>query len=121
MHYQDFIENTESISEIDSTTSSGDLDYKGMTLEINKKDGEELFHFITDIKGELQILFYNHDDYRMSVKLLERIILKAKEVVKVMSDPSQLPTGNAESSHPEHQAPNSANEDKKDGETNDPQ
>jgi hypothetical protein len=85
MNYRSFIQKTRLISDIDSMVTSGDADFNGTALEIWGKNNEELFHIVNDQNGELQILFIKQD-YRMPVDLFERIIKKAKEVVRIINE-----------------------------------
>lgn len=80
--YLDFIEETRLISEIESCTTTGDLDYPGTALEIRDKDDNELFHIVTDSTSERQIIFFAQDkNFRIPLNLMEKIIKKAKEIV----------------------------------------
>jgi hypothetical protein len=85
MDYQSLIERARLIKSIESTATTGDVAYSGTALEITDENGEDLFHFVVDSKGDLQALFFSHaENYRMSMSDLEKIILKAKETVKVV-------------------------------------
>lgn len=77
MNYRAFIREARLIDDIESNTTTGDVDYNGTALEVYDKNGEELFHIVIDEQGEPQILFFaSPKDYRMPIDLLERIIKK---------------------------------------------
>jgi hypothetical protein len=83
MSYQSYIEKAKLINEIDSTSTTGDIEYGGTALEICEKDGNELFHIVVDKKGELQMLFLSSGhNFRLSLALMEDIIQKARQIVK---------------------------------------
>lgn len=83
MNYDSFIQNARLIDEIESNTSTGDLEYKGTALEVCDKDGKELFHVVVDDKGRSQFLFFaSKEHYRMPTELLEKIIAAARQLVK---------------------------------------
>jgi hypothetical protein len=79
MRYKKIIENAILINDIESNTTTGDLEYPGTALEICNKEGEDLFHFIVDGNGDIQALFFaNKYDYRIPVELLEKIVAKSE-------------------------------------------
>lgn len=83
MSYGSYIEKAKLVNEIDSISTTGDIEYDGAALEISEKDGDELFHIVVDKKGELQILFFSLDhNYKMPLELMEKIICKARQIVK---------------------------------------
>jgi hypothetical protein len=83
MKYLDFIEQAPLIRDIESTTTTGDLDYPGTALEISERGGNEIFHVVVDAYGEQQVLFLpSAEAFRIPLKLIEDIVSKAKEVVK---------------------------------------
>jgi hypothetical protein len=51
--YTRFIEAAPLISQIESTTSSGDLNYQGTAMEVSTTDGDELFHVVVDISYDI--------------------------------------------------------------------
>ena len=82
--YKTLIANTPLVSEVESTTTTGDLNYDGTALEIESVDGDELFHIVVDEKGESQFLFFRSEgNYRIPIELMERIIEGAKQHVRV--------------------------------------
>ena len=81
--YLESIEQTRLITNLQSCTTTGDVDYPGTALEITDQDGNDLFHVVVDGKGERQVMFFAaRDDYRLPLETLERIIARAKEVVQ---------------------------------------
>jgi hypothetical protein len=83
MNYTSYIENSKLIKDIESISTTGDADYDGTALEISEKNGDELFHVVVDKDGELQILFLSSEkNYRLPLELMERIILKSRQIVK---------------------------------------
>lgn len=82
MNYTSYIEKSKLISEIETSVTTGDIEYDGTALEICEKNGNELFHIVVDKSGEQQFLFFATDhNYRISIELMERIICKAKQTV----------------------------------------
>lgn len=80
--YTDFIKNTPLFDSIDTTTTTGDLDYNGTALEVATPNGTELFHVVVDEHGKRQFLFFSSkENYRLPVELLESVILAAKQNV----------------------------------------
>jgi hypothetical protein len=68
------------------TLTTGDVDYPGTALEVDA-ESRELFHVVIDQNGEMQALFIaQNKDYRISIKMLERIIESAKEEVRYIED-----------------------------------
>jgi hypothetical protein len=85
--YSDTIAETRLVREVQSCTTTGDLEYSGTALEISDEAGTELFHVVVDTNGERQLLFFpSSDGYRMPVDVMERILAKAKDVVNAMDD-----------------------------------
>lgn len=84
MKYVEFIESIRLIDDtLNSVLTTGDLDYPGTALEVYNDDEEELFTFIINERGERQVLFYDHSiPYRLSLDMLEKLILVAKEKVR---------------------------------------
>ena len=85
--YLESIEQTRLVANLQSCTTTGDVDYPGTALEITDQDGNDLFHVVVDGKGEQQVMFFaTKDNYRLPLEILERIIARAKEVVQPMGD-----------------------------------
>jgi len=83
MGYSEEIKKARLVEDVETTTSTGDMEYEGTALEVYDKQGEELFHIVVDDKGNKQLLFFEiKDRYRISLELMEQILIKAKEVVK---------------------------------------
>lgn len=81
--YSELIASARLVSSVDSATSTGDLEYSGTALEIADHFGEDLFHIVVDQDGEQQVLFFaTSQNYRIPLNLLERIVARAKEVVR---------------------------------------
>jgi hypothetical protein len=81
MGYLDFIEQAPLIREVDSCTTTGDLDYPGTALEIRVPNGDEILHVVVDGSGEKQVLFVLNGPLRVPLELLEQILETAKNVV----------------------------------------
>ncbi|MEW4569466.1 hypothetical protein AB1L88_16495 [Tautonia sp. JC769] len=82
--YKTLIASTPLVREIESTTTTGDLDYDGTALEIATIHGDELLHVVVDENGESQFLFFRSEgNYRIPVAVMERIIEAAKQHVRV--------------------------------------
>jgi len=80
--YMNHIEETHFVAEVESSLTSGDLDYPGTALEIRELGGEELFHVVVTSNGEQQVLFYAQgQDYRLPLDLVAQILNTAKEKV----------------------------------------
>ena len=85
--YSETIEQIRLVREVQSCTTTGDVEYSGTALEIADEEGNELFHVIVDMKGERQILFLpTTQGYRIPLDLMERILTKAKDVVNAIDD-----------------------------------
>ncbi len=85
--YIDFIEQSHLVEDIESTTTTGDLDYPGTALEVWESGGEELLHIVVDSKGQRQVLFLAHEQhYRLTLSALARIIASAEEDVHSVMD-----------------------------------
>ena len=83
MSYDSLIKKARLVNKIESTTTTGDLEYAGTALEICDEQGEDMFHIIVDMQGERQILFFAREEsYRLPLKLMEEILSKAREVVR---------------------------------------
>jgi hypothetical protein len=83
MSYDSLIKEARLVNKIESTTTTGDVEYDGTALEICDERGEDMFHIIVDMQGERQILFFaREENYRLPLKLMEEIISKAHEVVR---------------------------------------
>jgi len=83
MDYSSFIREAKLIDDVESTTTTGDIEYQGTALEIYDPQGKELFHIVVDDEGKKQVLFLeNQNKYRIPLELMERIITRAREVVK---------------------------------------
>jgi hypothetical protein len=83
MGYKETIGHARLIDDVDSTLTTGDIEYDGTALEIGDKNGTELFHVVIDDAGDTQILFFaSEENYRIPVKLMERILNRAKETVR---------------------------------------
>lgn len=82
--YAEMIEETPIIRHVETTVSSGDLDYNGTALEVEDASGNELFHVVVDEKGEQQLLVYPvNERFRIPLHVLEEVLLFAKKTVKV--------------------------------------
>jgi len=82
MGYLEFIEQVPLIREVDSCTTTGDVDYPGTALEVRLPSGDEILHVVVDGSGERQVLLLVHDGpLRVPLELLEQILARAKEVV----------------------------------------
>lgn len=80
--YSEIIEGTRLVRNVQSSTTTGDLEYSGTALEIADEVGKELFHVVVDATGERQILvFPSGEGYRIPLDLMERILAKAKDTV----------------------------------------
>lgn len=83
MSYDSLIKEARLVNKVESTTTTGDVEYAGTALEIYDEQGRDMFHIIVDTHGERQILFFaREENYRMPLKLMEEILSKAREVVK---------------------------------------
>ena len=83
--YMQKIEGTPLIADVDTTLTTGDLDYDGTALEVCDKSGNELFDVVVDSRGEKQLWFLPSDrGYRIPLELLERIVETAKQKVKLV-------------------------------------
>lgn len=81
--YAQRIENTPLVANVETTLTTGDLDYDGTALEVCDELGNELFHIVVDSNGERQFRFFRaNGDYRLPLELLEKIVRAAKEKVK---------------------------------------
>ena len=81
--YSEIIASARLITDVKTESTSGDLEYSGTALEVGDQDGVELFHVVVDEKGERQLLFFSSErDYRMPLELLERLLSRAKKVVR---------------------------------------
>ncbi len=86
-NYLGFIEQAHLVRDVSSTVTTGDLEYPGTALEIEDSEDGELFHVVVDSKGEQQVLFFSHDaNYRIPVRLLERILLMARDTVQKVDE-----------------------------------
>jgi hypothetical protein len=82
--YTRFIEAAPLISQIESTTSSGDLNYQGTAMEVSTTDGDELFHVVVDGNGQIQFLFFRSEgSYRLPLDVMQRVIDSARQCVRV--------------------------------------
>lgn len=82
--YTRFIEAAPLISQIESTTSSGDLNYQGTAMEVSTADGDELFHVVVDGNGQIQFLFFRSEgNYRLPLDVMQRVIDSARQCVRV--------------------------------------
>ena len=80
--YAERISSTKLVREVESTTTTGDLDYSGTALEIWDEADHELFHVVVDENGEQQFLFFaSPTAYRIPLKVMEQIVARAKEAV----------------------------------------
>ena len=80
--YLDWIESTRLITEVDSCTTSGDVDYPGTALEITDKSNRDIIHVVVDSTGKRQVMILAQaDDYRLPLELLEEILNTAKKRV----------------------------------------
>ena len=87
MGYKELISQANLIDDIDSTITTGDLEYDGTALEIWDKNGKELFHVVIDDAGQIQILFFaSKEHYRIPAELFERILDRAKEAVRKVNE-----------------------------------
>lgn len=85
--YSNLIEGTRLVRNVQSCTTTGDLEYSGTALEIADDAGNELFHVVVDAAGERQILFFpSADGFRIPMDLMERILSRAKDAVNVTAD-----------------------------------
>lgn len=85
--YLEFIEQTRLVAEVESCTTTGDVEYPGTALEIADQYGKDLFHVVVDSKGQRQVMFFAvKEDYRLPLEVLEKIIARAKEVVELVKD-----------------------------------
>lgn len=87
MKYTDFI-NSIPIADgkLSSTLTTGDVDYPGTALEVYVED-KELFDFVVNEKGELQVIVYpNNASYRLSFSLFEEMVRLVSEKVKYIPD-----------------------------------
>ena len=83
MNYQSFINSAQLISDVESTATTGDVEYPGTALEITDGQGKDLVHFVIDDKGEVHALFFaRRENYRIPLDLLEKAIARARDVVK---------------------------------------
>ena len=82
-NYEAFINAAPLISNVETTLTTGDLDYNGTAFEITEEQtGSELFHVVVDASGEQQLLFFGCDgNYRIPLAVFEEIIHAAKEKV----------------------------------------
>jgi hypothetical protein len=82
--YTELIEGTPLIRHVETTVTTGDLDYNGTALEVEDASGNELFHVVVDEKGEQQFLIYPMQErVRIPLHVLEEVLLFAKKTVKV--------------------------------------
>ena len=82
--YTELIESTPIIRHVETTVTTGDLDYNGTALEVEDASGNELFHVVVDEKGEQQFLIYPMQErVRMPLQVLEEVLLFAKKKVQV--------------------------------------
>ena len=82
--YTKMIAATPLITEIESTTTSGDLDYRGTAMEVATSEGDELFHVVVDGSGQTQFLFFRSEgNYRLPLELMQRVIDAAQQCVRV--------------------------------------
>ena len=82
--YTEMIESIPIIRHVETTVTTGDLDYNGTALEVEDASGNELFHVVVDEKGEQQFLIYPMQErVRMPLHVLEEVLLFAKKTVKV--------------------------------------
>jgi hypothetical protein len=82
--YTRFIEAAPLISQIESTISSGDLNYQGTAMEVSTTDGDELFHVVVDGNGQIQFLFFRSEgNYRLPLDVMQRVIDSARQCVRV--------------------------------------
>ena len=80
--YLGTIEQTRLIADVQTCTTTGDVEYPGTALEVTDQEGNELFHVVVDGTGERQVMFFAaEDDYRLPLEVLERIIARARDVV----------------------------------------
>lgn len=71
------------ITQIESTTTSGDLDYQGTAIEVSTSDGDELFHVVMDGNGQTQFLFFRSEgNYRLPLEVMQRVIDAARKCVR---------------------------------------
>lgn len=85
MKYLEFIEQVPLVRNVDSCTTTGDVDYPGTAFEVRVPDGDEIMHVVVDGAGEQQFLFLGQQPFRIPLELLEQILARAKEVVKPRS------------------------------------
>ncbi|MBN68357.1 MAG: hypothetical protein CME32_03630 [Gimesia sp.] len=82
--YTELIESTPIIRHVETTVTTGDLDYNGTALEVEDASGNELFHVVVDEKGEQQFLIYPMQErVRIPLQVLEEVLLFAKKKVQV--------------------------------------
>lgn len=87
--YLELIEQARLVEEVASSTTTGDVEYPGTSLEIADDGENDLFHIVVDRKGQRQVLYFAIcENYRLPLDLLERIIARAKETVVPGSDES---------------------------------
>jgi hypothetical protein len=81
--YEEFINAAPLIPSVETTLTTGDLDYDGTAFEVtDKQTGAELFHVVVDVTGERQLLLFGADgNFRVKLSDLEKIIHAAKEKV----------------------------------------
>lgn len=83
MTYLDFIEQAPLVHDVESCTTTGDIEYPGTAFEVRLPTGEEVLHVVVDGTGEQQVLLLNHEHpFRMPLELLERLLAKARKVVR---------------------------------------
>lgn len=76
------IEGTPLVANVETTLTTGDLDYGGTALEVCDESGKELFQVVLDSNGHRHFRFFGSDgDYRISLELMEQIVETAKEKV----------------------------------------
>ena len=78
--YSKFIDAANLISNVETTLTTGDLEYGGTAFEITDgQSGRELFHIVADENGERQLLVFGCDgNFRISLSTMEEIISSAK-------------------------------------------
>ena len=83
--YMRRIERTPLVANVETTLTTGGVDYDGTALEVCDDSDTHLFHIVVDPHGERQILFFGSaGDYRMRLELLEKIVETAKEKVRMI-------------------------------------
>lgn len=81
--YTSIIEAAPLITKIESTTTSGDLNYQGTALEVSTSDGAELFHVLVDGNSQTQFLFFRSEgNYRLPLDVMQKVIDAAKQCVR---------------------------------------